>query len=93
MTEEELKKLQAKTGDHISIVSIAAEIIMEEKGEDKDSLEFQCGLIKDYCLKIRQDVAGLLEAYKDLRRQIRSLADKQEMAYKEHIKKEYTNII
>jgi len=42
---------------------------------------------------IRNEVAEIIEAYKGLRRQIRSLADKQEIAYKEHIKKEYTNII
>ena len=95
MNEEELKKFQVRTGDYMHIVSIAAEIIMEEKGEDKESIEFQCGLIKKYCPKIRQSVADLLMAYKDLRKayadlqgRIKGLADQQELSYKEHIKRE-----
>ena len=55
----------------------------------------------DLCLgTIRRNVADIIEAYKDLQNtykdlqgRIKELAEKQELSYKEHIKKEYTNII
>jgi len=67
---------------------VRTEGYLDTVAEDMNTIQVLTG-------HIRQDVADIIEAYKDLRKaytdlqgRIKGLAEKQELSYKEHIKRE-----
>ena len=72
MTDKELR-------EHIETINTFLNIVSVSKHEN---------MRKAYVQVMRNEIADIIEAYKDLQGRIKNLAEKQELSYKEHIKKE-----